>query len=353
MTAMRYRTLGRTGLYVSELSLGTMTFGGGEFWSAIGDLDVEAAKPLIARAFEAGINLIDTADVYAAGRSEAIVGQAIRDLGLPRDEIIVATKAHERVGTGPNAGGSTLNHVMASVDRSLKRLRVDHIDLFQLHGVDPVTPPEAVVEALATVVRSGKVRYVGVCNHPGWRVERLSSIAERTGAPPLAANQIYYSLAGRDAEREILPQAENAGIGVLVWSPLAGGLLSGKFDPLATETGPADARRTGFDFPPVDRPRAAAVIAAARPIAQAHGVSVARVALAWLLTRETVTSVIVGAKRVDQLDDNLGAVDLARALTPDQIAALDAASTPPTEYPGWMVDYQAAARAPEGDRPNG
>lgn len=349
---MRYRTLGRTGLYVSELSLGTMTFGGGDFWKAIGELDVDAAAPILARAVDAGINLIDTADVYAHGRSEEIVGAALRKLGIARDDLILATKAHERVGTGPNAGGSTLRHLMWSVERSLKRLQVDHIDLFQLHGVDPVTPPEEIVDALAALVRSGKVRHVGLCNHPGWRAERLIRLGEQVGAPRIAANQIYYSLAGRDAEREVLPQAAAAGLGILVWSPLAGGLLSGKFDPMATATGPADARRTAFDFPPVDSARAAAVVAVARPIADAHGVSVARVALAWLLTRPAVTSVIVGAKNVDQLTDNLAAVDLAGALTADQLAALDEASRLPDEYPGWMVAYQATARAPGGDRPN-
>ncbi|MDX2234403.1 MAG: aldo/keto reductase [Hyphomonadaceae bacterium] len=349
---MRYRVLGRTGLYVSELSLGAMTFGGGDFWRAIGELDVEAAGPILSRAVDAGVNLIDTADVYAHGRSEEIVGAAIRALGLPRHDLILATKAHERTGPGPNAGGSTLRHLMWSVEQSLKRLRVDHIDLFQLHGVDPVTPPEEIVDALAAIVRSGKVRHVGLCNHPGWRAERLMAIAERRGAPRFAANQIYYSLAGRDAEREVIAHAETAGLGILVWSPLAGGLLSGKFDPLSMGDGPADARRTAFDFPPVDRVRAAAVIAAARPIAAAHQVSVARLALAWLLTRPAVASVIVGAKRVEQLEDNLGAVELAHALTTDQRALLDEASQLPEEYPGWMVAYQAAARTPGGERPN-
>jgi aryl-alcohol dehydrogenase-like predicted oxidoreductase len=348
---MRYRLLGRTGLYVSELALGTMTFGGGDFWRAIGELDVAAAMPILRDAFDAGINLIDTADVYAHGRSEEILGGAIRQLGLPRDELILATKAYERVGPGPNAGGSTRRHLMWSVDQSLRRLQVDHIDLFQLHGVDPVTPPEEIVDALAALVRSGKVRHVGLCNHPGWQAERLIGIAARTLAPALAANQVYYSLAGRDAEREVLPQAEAAGLAILVWSPLAGGLLSGKFDPHAPEAGPAGARRTAFDFPPVDRTRAAAVIAAARPIAAAHGTSVAQVALAWLLTRPAVTSVIIGAKQPAQLADNLGAVALARALTAEDIAALDQASQLPDEYPGWMVAYQTAGRAPGGERP--
>jgi aryl-alcohol dehydrogenase-like predicted oxidoreductase len=350
---MQYRTLGRTGLYVSELSLGTMTFGGGAFWEAIGELDVDDAARIIACAVDAGINLIDTADVYAQGRSEEITGAAIRKLGLPRHELILATKAHERVGAGPNAGGSTLRHLMWSVEQSLTRLQVDHIDLFQLHGVDPVTPPEEIVDALSAIVRSGKVRHVGLCNHPGWNAERLIGIAERTHGPRIAANQVYYSLAGRDAEREVLPHALAAGLGILVWSPLAGGLLSGKFDPNATGDGPADARRTAFDFPPVDRARATAVLATACPIAEAHGTSVASVALAWLLTRQAVSSVILGVKRVDQLTDNLRAVELSRALTQEQCAALDEASRLPEEYPGWMVAYQAAARTPGGDRPNG
>lgn len=350
---MRYRTLGRTGLYVSELSLGAMTFGGEGFWSAIGDLDVESALPIVKAAFDGGVNLIDTADVYSNGASETIVGEALRRLGLPRDELVLATKAYERMGPGPNAVGSTVHHIVSSVDASLRRLGVDHIDLFQLHGVDPVTPVEETIEGLDRVVRAGKVRYAGVCNHPGWRVEQALSVAARTGGPRLAANQIYYSLAGRDAEREVLPQAEMAGVGVLVWSPLAGGLLSGKFDPLDTAAGPEGARRTGFDFPPVDRPRTARVLAAARPIAEAHGASIAQVSLAWLLTRPAVSSVIVGARRLEQIEDNLKAVDLAHALTAEDLAALDAASTLPEEYPGWMVAYQANARMPGGDRPNG
>ena len=350
--AMRYRILGRTGLHVSELALGTMTFGGGPFWGAIGSLDAEAATAVVKAAFEAGINLFDTADVYAGGRSEELLGQAIATLGLPRGEIIIATKVHERVGPGPNGGGSTRKRILAGIDESLRRLGLDHVDLYQLHGVDPLTDPAETLEALDAVVRAGKARHAGVCNFPGWRVQQLLGLAESRRLAAPVSQQVYYSLAGRDAEREVLPQAEAASLGLLVWSPLAGGLLSGKFDPLAPGAGPEGARRTGFDFPPVNRPRAAAVIEAARPIATAHGAGLAELALAWLLTRPAVTSVITGVKTVAQLTANLRAVELARALTAEQLAALDAASALPAEYPGWMVAYQAAQRSPEGARPD-
>ncbi len=348
---MRYRLLGHTGLYVSELSLGSMTFGGGPFWEAIGTLDENAATAIVKSAIDAGVNLIDTADVYADGLSEQIVGRAVARLGVARDSILIATKVHERMAAHPNGGGSTRLRILAGIDASLARLGVDHVDLYQVHGVDPVTDVAETLDALDAVVRSGKARYVGVCNFPAWRLQKAVGVAAERHAPAPVSQQVYYSLAGRDAERAILPQAIDAGIGVLVWSPLAGGMLSGRIDPLAPSAGPVDARRTAFDFPPIDAERTARIIATARVIADEHSASAAQVALAWLLTRPGVTSVIVGAKSIAQLSENLGAGELARALTSDQIARLDAVSALPVEYPGWMVDYQAAARIPGGERP--
>ena len=341
---MKYRLLGRTGLYVSELALGTMTWGGQGFWETIGDLQLDAAKGQLKAAVDAGVNLIDTADIYSAGRSEQILGQAIKGLGLSRDSLVIATKARGRTGEGVNQVGLTRSHLMSAVDASLTRLGMDHIDLYQVHGFDPVTPLDETVAALDTLVRSGKVRHVGLCNFPAWRVMQALGLSERRHLARFESIQAYYSIAGRDLEREVVPLAEDQGLGILVWSPLAGGLLSGKFD--RDGNGPGGARRSDFDFPPVDRDRAFACVDAMRAIADRHGVSVARVALAWVLSRRPVTSVIIGARTAEQLDDNLAAADLA--LNADDVEALDAVSALPPEYPGWMVAFQAGDRYPPG-----
>lgn len=340
---MKYRQLGRTGLYVSELCLGTMTFGGEGFWKAIGQLDQEAATGLIRTALEHGVNFVDTADVYSEGRSEEMTGQAIRDLGLKRSDVVVATKVYGSMGEGPNDRGASRVHIMDGVRRSLERLGLDHIDLYQIHATDPVTPLEETLDALDDLVRQGLVRYVGVSNWAGWRIAKAQALCGAKGWAPLASVQAYYTLAGRDLEREIAPAITDAGMGLMVWSPLAGGLLSGKFS--RDEAGPQGARRAQFDFPPVDKPRAFDVVDAMRPIAAAHGCSVARVAIAWLLTRSFVSSVITGAKTVEQLTDNLEAAELE--LSADEVAALDAASALPPEYPGWMLERQGAGRAPK------
>ena len=339
---MKYRLLGRTGLYVSEIALGTMTWGGQGFWETIGDLQLEAAKDQLRTAIDAGVNLIDTADIYSAGRSEQILGQAIKDLGLSRDSVVIATKARARTGEGVNNVGLTRSHLMYAVDASLSRLGVDHIDLYQVHGIDPVTPLDETLAALDALVRSGKVRHVGLCNFPAWQIMQALGISERRGLARFESIQAYYSIAGRDLEREVVPLAEDQGLGILVWSPLAGGLLSGKFGRDAD--GPDGARRSDMDFPPVDRDRAFACVDAMRAIGDRHGVSVARVALAWVLSRRPVTSVIIGARTAGQLDDNLAAADLA--LSPEDIEALDAVSALPPEFPGWMVAFQAGDRMP-------
>ncbi len=337
---MRYRTLGNTGLLVSELCLGTMTFGGtGDLWSKIGKLDQPAAEGLIRTAFDAGINFFDTADVYSEGQSEEITGQAIRSLGLSRDEIVIATKGFGRTGKGPNAAGASRGHILEAAKASLRRLGLDHVDLYQIHGTDPLTPVEETMDALDTLVRQGLVRYAGVSNWSAWRVAKAQGIAERRGTARIASLQAYYTLVGRDLEREIVPMLGSEGVGLMVWSPLAGGLLSGKYD---GDGAAADGRRANFDFPPVDRGRLPGVLAALRSVAEARSTTVAQVALAWLLTRPAVTSVIIGANRTDQLADNIAAASVS--LTDADLAALDTASALPPEYPGWMLARQGSGR---------
>jgi aryl-alcohol dehydrogenase-like predicted oxidoreductase len=341
---MRYNVLGKTGLYVSELCLGAMTFGGKGFWEVVGKLGAKEAEALVGASLDAGVNLIDTADVYSEGESERLVGAALASLGRPREQVVVATKVRGRVGPGPNQVGLSRAHVLASIDGSLKRLGLDHVDLYQIHGVDPATPIEETVRALDEVVRSGKARYVGFSNLPAWMAMKAIAFAEANGLARFQSAQVYYSMVGRDIEREIVPLAKDQGLAILPWSPLAGGLLSGKFDP--DKPGPEGARRTSFDFPPVDKERLPRVLRALRSVSEASGLSVARVALAWHLTRPFVTSVIVGAKTREQLTDNLAAVDVK--LAPEHVKLLEEASALPPEYPGWMVEFQnREPRVPE------
>jgi aryl-alcohol dehydrogenase-like predicted oxidoreductase len=338
---MRYSKLGRTGLFVSEICLGTMTFGGGEgMWRQIGALQQDAAERLVGSAIDTGVNFLDTADVYAEGLSEEITGQALRNLKVPREEIVVATKVFGPTGKGQNARGNSRSHIIAGVKASLKRLQLDHIDLYQIHGFDPATPIDETMEALDILVRHGHVRHVGVSNWAAWQIMKAQGIAERKGLARFESLQAYYTLAGRDLERELVPMLRHEQVGLLVWSPLAGGLLSGKYG--RDREGEQGSRRISFDFPPVDKERGYDVIDAMRPIADAHGVSVARIALAWLLHQPVVTSVIIGAKTPEQLADNLAAIDVK--LDAEQLAALDAPSRLPPEYPGWMFERQGAAR---------
>lgn len=337
---MHYNLLGRTGLFVSELCLGTMTFGGGGgMWSQMGALPLADAQPFFARAHEAGINFYDTADVYSGGLSEEITGAALKALGLKRDEYVLATKAFGQMGDGLNQRGTSRYHLEAACHASLKRLGVDHIDLYQIHGTDVATPIDEQLRALDGLVQAGHVRHVGVSNWAAWRIMKALGHSEATGLERLASLQAYYTLGGRDLEREIAPMLLSEGVGLMVWSPLAGGLLSGKYRDGAPEEG---ARRTQFDFPPYDRPRMDAAVDALRPIAAARGVSIARIALAWLLHQPVVTTAIIGAKRLDQLDDNLAAVGID--LTADELATLDAATALPPEYPGWMIEFQGTGR---------
>jgi aryl-alcohol dehydrogenase-like predicted oxidoreductase len=338
---MQYHPLGRTGLFVSELCLGTMTFGGGDgIWGQIGDLQQGDAERLIGASLEAGINFIDTADVYSGGRSEEITGQALKNLKVPRESVVVATKVFGETAAGPNARGNSRSHILDGVKASLARLQLDHIDLYQIHGFDPATPIEETVRALDQLVRHGHVRYVGVSNWAAWQIVKALGIAERHGLARFESLQAYYTVAGRDLERELAPMLASEGLGLMVWSPLAGGLLSGKYG--RDQKGEEGSRRTNFDFPPVNRERAWDCVDAMRPIAEAHGVSVAQIALAWLLHQPAVTSVIIGAKRAEQLADNIAATTLS--LSGDELARLDQIGALPAEYPGWMFERQGAYR---------
>lgn len=338
---MRYKPLGPSGLLVSELCLGTMTFGGSEgMWGQIGQLRQDEADALVRTALDAGINFIDTANIYAGGESERILGQSLRNLGVARDEVVIATKVLGPMGEGINQRGASRYHIMEQCKASLSRLQLDHVDLYQIHGFDPMTPITETLEALDTLVRHGHIRYVGLSNWAAWQVMKAVGITEARKLAPILSLQSYYTIAGRDLERDIVPMLRDTGIGLMVWSPLAGGLLSGKYD---REGKGADGRRATFDFPPVEKDRAFDVIDAMRPIAEAKGVSVAQVALAWLLHQDVVTSVIVGAKRIDQLSDNIGATQIT--LNPEELATLDKVSALPAEYPGWMLERQGSYRA--------
>lgn len=338
---MRYNQLGRTGLFVSELCLGTMTFGGNDgIWQHIGDLQQADAERLIGRALDAGINFIDTADVYANGVAEQMTGRALKNLKVSRDSVVVATKVFGQTGESVNARGASRFHIMDGIKASLKRLQLDHIDLYQIHGFDPATPIEETVRALDTLVQHGHVRYVGVSNWAAWQIVKALGIAERLGCARFESLQAYYTVAGRDLERELVPMLKSEGLGLMVWSPLAGGLLSGKYT--REQHGEQDSRRNKFDFPPVDRARAYTCVDAMRVMANARSVSVAQIALAWLLHQRAVTTVIVGAKKIEQLDDNIAATKVE--LTAEELAQLDELSKLPAEYPGWMLERQGEYR---------
>ena len=327
---MEYRVLADTGVFVSELCLGAMTFGGrGQMWEVIGGMGQDAVDRMVARALDAGINFIDTADVYAAGESETMVGRAIRGR---RAEVVLATKVRGRMGEGPNRVGLSRLHVMEAAEASLRRLGTDWIDLYQIHRSDALVPVEETLRALDDLVRQGKVRYIGCSNLFAWQLMQALGISRAEGLERFRCTQSYYSLAGRELEREMIPLLGDQGVGLLVWSPLAGGLLTGKFGPGGDAGGAA--RRASFDFPPADPERADAIVGVMREIAAGHGASVAQVALAWVLANPVVTSVIIGARRMSQLEDNLGAVELE--LSEAELGELDEVSRLPLEYPAWM-----------------
>ncbi|MDP9808356.1 aryl-alcohol dehydrogenase-like predicted oxidoreductase [Rhizobium tibeticum] len=347
---MRYNQLGNTGLFVSEICLGTMTFGAageGNIWGAIADVDQKAADQIVERSLAAGVNFIDTADVYSFGESEKLLGQALKNLRVPRKDVVIATKVYGVMGDKPNDRGASRGHIMDSVEASLERLQTDHVDLYQIHATDTVTPIDETLRALDDLVSRGLVRYVGVSNWQAWRIAKALGISERRGFARFEAVQAYYSIAGRDLERDIVPMMQEEKLGLMVWSPLAGGLLSGKYGPGAPGNG--EGRRASFDFPPVDKDRAWACVAVMREIAEKHGTGVATVALAYILAKPFVTTVIIGAKRVEQLDQNLAAVNLK--LDAADLKKLDEVSALAPEYPGWMLARQEAGRRPEPFQP--
>jgi aryl-alcohol dehydrogenase-like predicted oxidoreductase len=336
---MRYKQLGRTGLLVSELCFGTMTFGGRSFWKVIGQQPQAVANALVDQSLAAGINFFDTANVYSEGESERLLGAA---LGSRRHEVVIATKVRGRMGPGPNEVGLSRGHLMQSVEDSLRRLNTDYIDLYQIHGFDALTPLEETLRALDDLVRAGKVRYIGCSNLAAWQLTKALWISDKQQLHRFETLQAYYTIAGRDLERELGPLLADQQVGLLVWSPLAGGLLAGKF--YRDGEGPADARRASFDFPPVEKERAFNILDVLREMAAERQVSVAQLALSWLLHQPVVTSVIIGAKDEAQLADNLGAVEVQ--FTADELARLAEVSALPPEYPGWMLARQGQGRWP-------
>ena len=338
---MKYRQLADTGVFVSELCLGTMTFGGhGQIWEAIGGLDQQGADALVHRALDAGINFVDTANVYASGESETMLGRA---LGNKRRDVILATKVRGRMGNEANQVGLSRLHILEAVDASLSRLGTDYIDLYQIHRADVLTNIEDTLRALDDLVRSGKVRYIGCSNLVAWQLMKALGVSKAQGLERFRCTQSYYSLAGRELERETIPLLHDQGLGLLVWSPLAGGFLSGKF---TREGGDEAARRAKFDFPPINKEHAFNIVDVLGQIAKKTGASIPQVAIAWILANRAVTSVIIGAKKISQLDDNLKSVDVV--LSADDKKALDEVSALTVEYPAWM-DALGSDRLP-GER---
>jgi aryl-alcohol dehydrogenase-like predicted oxidoreductase len=323
---MKYRPLANTGVYVSELCLGAMTFG--TQWEMIGALGQKDADELVHRSLDEGINFFDTADVYSTGESEEILGRSLKD---KRQDVVIATKVRGRMGPGANQVGLSRLHIIRAAEASLKRLGTDYIDLYQIHRSDPDTDIEETLSALTDLVRSGKVRYIGCSNMEAWELMQALGTSDKRALESFKCTQSYYSLVGRELEQQTIPLIQNQGLGLLVWSPLAGGFLSGKF---TREGGPEDARRATFEFPPINQEQGFGIVDVMRPIAEAHQASVAQVALAWLLHSTAVTSVIIGAKRMDQLVDNIGSVDVT--LTDDEVARLNEVSKIPLGYPAWM-----------------
>lgn len=340
---MQYQQLGRVGLFVSRLGFGTATFGGADspLYSAIGGLDQPAADRLIGIALDAGINLFDTADIYAGGESEQRLGKA---LGARRKDVVIATKVGNRQGPGPNNVGHSRNHLMDTIEGSLRRLGTDRIDLLQLHTFDPLSPLDDVLRTLDDAVRSGKVRYLGCSNFFAWQIVKAQGIVASLGLERFASLQAYYSLATRDIEREIIPALTDQGMGLLTWCPLSGGLLTGKFS--RSKTPSDNSRRLKFSFPPVNEEHGFKVIDALEVVAQRHGATVAQVALAWQFHQPAITAAIVGARRPEQLQENLKSVDLK--LSADDLQALDDASRLTPEYPAWYQNMPLGRKPGEG-----
>ncbi len=337
---MKYNLLGNTGLKVSELCLGTMTFGGKGYWTNIGAIEQDIVNELVKKSVDGGINFIDTANVYSEGLSEQMTGKAIRDLGLDRDQLVIATKVRGKMHEGPNGSGLTRKHILNEVEASLKRLNMDYIDLYQIHGFDELTPIEETLDALDSLVKSGKVRYIGCSNIAAWHIMKAKAYSHYNRLASFVSLQAYYTIASRDLEREIVPVLKDQHMGLMVWSPLAGGFLSGKFKRDGQKE--EGARRINFDFPPVNKEKAFDIVDMLEPMAKAKNASVAQLALAWLLHQRVVTTVIIGAKKPEQLDDNLKSVDVT--FTSDELQKLDEISKLTPEYPGWMMERQGGDR---------
>jgi aryl-alcohol dehydrogenase-like predicted oxidoreductase len=337
---MKYNLLGNTGLRVSELCLGTMTFGGKGYFSAIGKLGQSTVDELVAKSIEGGINFIDTANVYSEGMAEELTGKAIRNLNLRRDDLVIATKIRGKMHEGPNGSGLTRKHILQEVEASLKRLNMDYIDLYQIHGFDALTPIEETIDALDSLVRSGKVRYIGCSNLAAWHIMKAAAYSHYNHLAKFISLQAYYTIAGRDLERELIPVLKDQNIGLMVWSPLAGGLLSGKYNrKMEAEEG---SRRLHFDFPHVDKERAFDIIDVLEPMAKEKNCSVAQLSLAWLLHQPVVTTVIIGAKNITQLEDNLKSTEVLFKY--EELQKIDEVSKLPSEYPGWMMERQGGDR---------
>lgn len=336
---MQYQQFGSTGLFVSRLCLGTMTFGGaGTMFSVIGGLGQKEADALVGASLDAGINFIDTANVYSAGESETITGKA---LGAKRKDVVLATKVYGRMGKGANDIGASRHQIMAQAEASLKRLGTDYIDLYQIHGFDPVTPIEETLGAFNDLVHQGKVRYIGCSNFAAWQIMKALGISERRRFEKYVSLQAYYSLVGRDLEHELVPLLQDQKLGLMTWSPLAGGVLSGKYSRTSRAN---EGRRTQFDFPPVDVEKAYDVIDVLQGIAKKHDSSVAQIALGWQLHQPFVTTIIIGTKTEAQLKDNLASVEVK--LDADDLAKIDAVSKPKPIYPGWMLRSIQSDRSP-------
>ncbi len=338
---MKYNLLGNTGLKVSELCLGAMTFGqsGGRF-AAIGQLGQGEVDAIVKRSMEGGINFIDTANVYSEGQSEELTGNSIRNLGLKRDDLVIATKVRGKMGEGPNDQGLSRKHILRQADESLKRLRIDYIDLYQIHGFDALTPWEETLGALDDLVKGGKVRYIGCSNLAAWQLMKSLHVSAVNHLSKFVSLQAYYTIAGRDLERELVPLLKDQQLGLMVWSPLAGGLLSGKYKRTGSQE--EGSRRISFDFPPVNKEKAFDIIDVMQAIADQKKITVAQVALSWLLAQPVVTSIIIGAKKPEQLEDNLKSADVV--LTTEELNSLNEISKPSPEYPGWMLEFQGAER---------
>ncbi len=342
---MDYRALGNSGLQVSAMTLGTMTFGGRGGFAKLGDTDVAGASRQLDLALDAGVNVLDTANMYSLGLSEEILGEAIRGR---RDRFLLATKVRFKMGEGPNDRGLSRHHIIAECDASLRRLGVDHIDLYQAHEWDGFIPVEETIEAFDTLVKQGKIRYVGSSNFTGWQLMKSLAAADRLGYQRYVSQQIHYTLQAREAEYELLPIAVDQGVGVMVWSPLAGGLLSGKYR--RGQDAPAGSRHLGeWSEPPVpDEDKLYDIVELLVEIGEGHGVSAAQVALAWLLTRPGVSTIVIGARTEDQLTDNLAAAELK--LSADELAALEKVSRPPLIYPYWHQKSATSDRLTDADR---